>query len=102
MQFGQQKEVKFNSVKTSEQNIIMDNKKEERESKSGSRDSKSKSKEVQSGQLAHAICNMTETLASYKVLHIMRDIQESQKRVLIENIAKGTMDPMRVEFSLPQ
>ena len=29
---------------------------------------KSKSKEVQSGQLAHAICNMTETLASYKVL----------------------------------
>ena len=35
---------------------------------------KSKSKEVQSGQLAHAICNMTETLASYKVLHIMKDI----------------------------
>ena len=67
MQFGQQKEVKFNSVKTSEQNR-MDNKKDERESKSGSRDSKSKSKEVQSGQLAHAICNMTETLASYKVL----------------------------------
>ena len=67
MQFGQQKEVKFSSVKTSEQNIVMDNKKDERESKSGSRDSKSMSKEVQSGQLAHAICNMTETLASYKV-----------------------------------
>merc|ERR1719500_1457068 len=45
----------------------MENNKDE--SKSGatsSRDSKSKSKEAQSGQLAHAICNMTETLSSFK------------------------------------
>ena len=63
VQFGQQKEVKFNSV-SSEQKGRVDN-----NNKSGatsSRDSKSKSKEAQSGQLAHAICNMTETLASFK------------------------------------
>ena len=70
VQFGQQKEVKFNSVSnTNEQRrVMMESDVEAKESQSGSsRDSKSKSKEVQSGQLAHAICNMTETLASFKV-----------------------------------
>ena len=68
VQFGQQKEVKFNSVSSiSEQRRVENNNNDE--SKSGavsSRDSKSRSKEAQSGQLAHAICNMTETLASFK------------------------------------
>ena len=83
VQFGQQKEVKFNSVNSSsrehkrmesiantEQRRVesIANKEESKsEAAVSSRDSKSRSKEAQSGQLAHAICNMTETLASFKV-----------------------------------
>ena len=71
MQFGQQKEVKFNSVNNSREQKRVESIANKEESKSeaavSSRDSKSKSKEAQSGQLAHAICNMTETLASFKV-----------------------------------
>ena len=50
MQFAQQKEMQFNSVSKS----------------SSTQEQQSFSSSVQSDQLEHAICNMTETLASFK------------------------------------
>ena len=58
--------MKFNSVSSEQIGRVDNNKEESKSGATSSRDSKSKSKEAQSGQLAHAICNMTETLASFK------------------------------------